>query len=248
MVKLSLPAKPAKLTDEFVVKQTEIFIKTKKSVWNKKFIKDAVFNISNGKCCYCEVKLGEEGKYMEVEHFHPKSLYPAQVLKWGNLLPALNRVNSVKGNLDTKKVKIVNPLVDDPKKHIYFKGFRLKHKSSIGNNTIVHLDLNNWKHFIKKRAKIGCDIEDILENLRSDFDNISNKDFNENSLAFKKLFLKYKNLLEQGNRKRHYAALTSTVILKEPDNTKIEALLKEKKLWDKELGDLKEELLFCALL
>ena len=34
---------------------------------------------------------------MEVEHFHPKSLYPNEVISWENLLPICKRCNSSKG-------------------------------------------------------------------------------------------------------------------------------------------------------
>jgi len=45
------------------------------------------------RCCYCEDCLGTD-----IEHFHPKSLYPDQAFVWENYLYACTRCNRLKSN------------------------------------------------------------------------------------------------------------------------------------------------------
>jgi len=248
MIKLTLTEKPAQLTDELVAELTEEFKKTGKAVWNRKFIREAVCNSSYGKCCFSEIKLNQESKYLEVEHFYPKEKYKDEVLLWGSLLPSCKKVNTTKGDWDTKEFPIINPFVDNPKDHLYFKAYWFKAKTVIGKRTIERTGINNRKHFAEKRAKIGFYIVEILEDLEDDFSKLNQSDFETSSRNLFKKLRQYKNLMEQGNRKEEYAALVSTVILEDLNNKKIEILLKEKKLWNKELDELKEELLFCALI
>lgn len=248
MIKFTLTEKPDELTDELVAELTKEFKETGKAVWKRKFIEEAVYLLSNGKCCFSEIKLNEESKYLEIEHFHPKSLYPDEVAKWGNLLPSCKKVNATKDNWDTKKFPIINPLIDDPKNHLYFKAGRLYDKTTLGRRTIDHTGINDRVHFVNKRIRIVADIMEKLEDLFFDFDDLGITDFKVKSRKFKIRIRKYKNLLQQGNRKETYAALTSSVILTDLNNEKIETLLKQKNLWDYELDELKKELQFCALL
>jgi uncharacterized protein (TIGR02646 family) len=121
MIKLDIPAKPIELTNELVSKLTQEFKATQKPVWKVTWLRDAVSAMAFGKCCYSEIRLGEESKYMEVEHFHPKSLYPDEVMAWGNLLPACKKCNATKGEHDTVSQPIVNPFMDSPKAYFYFE-------------------------------------------------------------------------------------------------------------------------------
>ena len=74
MIRLQDLPCPAELTEEVVAHLTEKFQKTGNSVWKKEFIAKQLLALSNGKCCFSECKLQEEGKYpeAEVEHFAPK--------------------------------------------------------------------------------------------------------------------------------------------------------------------------------
>jgi len=248
MIKLTLTKKPEQLTNELVAELTKEFKKTGKPVWKRKFIEDAVYELSNGKCCFTEIKLNEESKYLEIEHFHPKEKYKDEVLLWGNLLPSCKKVNGTKGEWDTKKFPIINPLIDNPKDHLYFKVGRFYDKTELGRTTIDHTGINDREHFANKRAKIALEVMEKLENLCFDFEDLNKTDFDKKSRRFKIRLRKYKNLLAEGGRKKEYAALCSTVMLTDLNNEKIETLLKEKKLWGDELEKLKKELKFCALI
>ena len=95
MIKLDLPPKPDQLTKEFQEIKTQEFLSSgkTKNVWKIKWLKDAVYQMAFGKCCYSEIRLVEESKYMEVEHYAPKSIYPDKVMEWGNLLPSCKKCN-----------------------------------------------------------------------------------------------------------------------------------------------------------
>jgi len=117
MIKLIRPIKPQQLDDETIRLLTQRFINNRKdSVWNQPYIKDTLFESSYGKCCYCECKY-DKGN-LHIEHFHPKSLYPKEVVCWENLLLSCANCNRAKGTLDTVNNKLVNPYDDDPKDYI----------------------------------------------------------------------------------------------------------------------------------
>ena len=96
MIKLELPPKPRQLTDELQSRLTQEYKDTGKTVWKIEWLKKTVSEMSFGKCCVSEIRLGEESKYMEIEHFYPKKQYPDKVMEWGNLLPSCKKCNGTK--------------------------------------------------------------------------------------------------------------------------------------------------------
>lgn len=242
MIKLELPVKPDRLTPEFQAAKIQEFINTSNSVWNIDWLKEAVFNMAFGKCCYSEVRLNEESKYMEVEHFHPKVPYTDEVMQWGNLLPACKKCNTTKGPHDTIAEPIVNPFVDNPKDFFLFKNYRYSPKNEIAKRTIEVLALNDRDHFVNPRFKIGNEIIELLEYYNENVDNI------DNNRKRNRYITRLKSLLGQGNRKEVYSALISTTILSDENYIEIEKQLIERSLWDAEFKALKCELEFCALI
>ena len=93
---------------------------------------------------------------------------------------------------------------------------------------------------VKPRFKIGDKIMADLEDLKENIDHLETKKQSHYIRQIKKL-------LEQGNRKEEYAALTASTILNDDNFSSIEKSLKERGLWDNELEELKRELIFCAL-
>ena len=124
MIQLQALARPIELTDERVQQLTEKYKTDNTAVWQKDYIKKALLKMSFEKCCFCECRINEESKYLEVEHFHPKSLYPDEVLLWENLLPICKRCNVHKLNHDTKQDPIIHPVKDSPKKHLSIENYR----------------------------------------------------------------------------------------------------------------------------
>lgn len=72
------------------------------------------------RCMYCEDSSGTD-----IEHFHPKSLYPDQAFQWKNYLLACSHCNSnEKRNkfplLDDGLPALIDPTVIDPSVHLIF--------------------------------------------------------------------------------------------------------------------------------
>lgn len=134
-------------------KEKDILIKS----YRHEEIKSTLFKSSNEKCAFCESIPGDSG-YLEVEHYHPKSLYPNETFKWNNLLPSCKKCNIPKSNLDTKKYPIVNPYDYNPDDYFKYSGLKIVVKEDaidkeIANNTIEACNLNSPRLF-KPRAAL----------------------------------------------------------------------------------------------
>lgn len=246
MIKIKdLPA-PAELTEQLIELLTEEFKLTDKAVWKKDYISKQLLAMSEGKCCFSECKLVEEGKYLEVEHFHPKSIYPDDVLNWKNLLPISSAVNKAKLDHDTKIEPIINPRFDDPKEHLAFRAYRFKGKDEIGNKTVNVLNLNDTNLWVKKRFEIGNDAVERLEDISKDLEEY---DRSVNKTTYKKnqIIRKLRNLLHEGTPKAEYSAVVASYLLHDNDYEIIKNLLIKNDLWDDEFKQLEQQLKFCAL-
>ena len=238
MIKLIRPDKPIQLTEEKEKELVEEFKRTEKSVWNKSYIKKTISNMSNSKCCYCETKVNEQGKPMHIEHFHPKKLYPNEVVSWGNLLPSCSQCNSNKGPHDTYAEPIIDPSIDDPREYIYLQSFYLKSKdnspTSKGRFTVELLDLNNRKLLLDPRIKISSAlVEKLIKiyNRALELKNGTNlSQFNRN-----KVINGIRDLLIMAQPDAEYSAFMATVILNDEDYKETKEILIEMGFWDAEM-------------
>jgi len=247
MIKLCLPDIPALLTSDVQKELTENFMREGSDVWNKPFIREAVANISYGKCCYSECMLNEESKYLEIDHFYPKKYFPEKVVEWGNLLPTCKKCNTTKGEHNPDIEPIINPCIDNPQEHLYIENFRFYGKTDKGKTTIDVVALNDRKHFVDKRYKIGIKIIENLEDIKQSIE--LNTTELKNNIRFKNRYLqRIKNLLNEGTKENEYAATISTVILQNDDFNQLVLILKQNLLWDNEFDDLINALKYCALI
>lgn len=88
--------------------------------YRHKDIKKALTESSHCKCAFCECKPGKSGN-IEVEHFKPKSLYPALTFDWDNLLPACRKCNEAKSDYDTHTTPIIDPTKEDPEQLLTYR-------------------------------------------------------------------------------------------------------------------------------
>jgi len=237
MIKLDLPNKPAQLTDEVQQNLTDEYKKNGTDVWNKPFIKKAVQNLAFDKCCYSEIELTGGGKYMEIDHFYPKKLFPDKVIEWGNLLPSVKTCNVTKGDYNTMLEPIINPFVDNPKEHLYIENYRFYGKTDLGKLTIEKVALNHRTQFVEKRFEIGDKILEKLEDIKFDIGVVDDK----------RLFARFIRLLKENTRESEYSASCSTIILESEDFKVIESYFAGKNLLDDEFETIKNDLIFCAL-
>lgn len=246
MIKIKdLPA-PAELTDELIEQLTEEFKLTDKTVWKKDYIRKQLLTMSEGKCCFSECKLVEEGKDLGVEHFHPKSLYPDEVLRWGNLLPICNDINRKKNNHDTKSDPIINPRFDKPKEHLAFRGYRFFGKTPLGDKTWRVLGLNDNIKWVIKRFEIGNDAVERLEKLCKRLQSFDIS-FLKTTEEKNEIIIELANLFYEGTPKAEYSSVVASHLLHWKEYEIIKNLLIKNDLWDDEFKELEQQLKFCAL-
>ena len=196
------PAETKRLTDEFKA--------TKTSVWNFDALKKALLETSNGKCAYCECDLTKESKYMEVEHFCDKNTHPNDVVKWTNLLPSCKRCNGSKGTHDVVSAPILNPYEIDPRDHLALRLYRLRARTSVGQESLGVLDLNNSDRLVFVRFKIG---EGIHESLECASEKLETYRSNGGATKTKnRLVGIIRNLLLECQPSSEYAATVATII------------------------------------
>jgi len=234
MIKLTLPDKPAALAANEESLTNEFKADHNKSVWRKDYIVNPLLEMTHNKCAYSEIKLQEESKYMEVEHFKHKDAYPDDVVKWGNLLPTCKTCNVTKGKWDVVENPIVNPIEDDPKDFLFVKCFRFYPKdNNKGRNTIDAVGLNDQDNFVIPRARIAFDYADRLEaeylSLR-DADTDRKRHIRINRI---------KSILKKCYPTEEYSAVISSFILYDwPKFHDMVDYLKDSDLWDNDFEEI----------
>jgi hypothetical protein len=241
MIQLQAVPVPTELTAEVVEKLTTKFQVEGKIVWKEDYIKKALLEMSNYKCAYSEIRLQEEGKYMEVEHFLPKSVHPDKVVEWDNLLPASKFCNGKK--LD-RTHPIVHPVRDNPKDHLYMIENVIYGKSQKGRNAVIILGLNDPDHLLKPRYEIRSATQNELHKQY-----VQVHIFSQNPTENQELEVIHalENLLKNGNRKEAYSATIATTILNDPHYSEIKRVFKEQNIWSVDLEKLEQELKFYSL-
>ncbi len=244
MIKLRLCDKPVELTDEVERELLSLYKSTEKDVWNKTYIKDALFLMSYGKCAYSEQKLNEKSSYLEVEHFRCKKYYPDSVVEWGNLLPSCKKCNTTKGELDVNKAPIVNPLVDNPKDFLYVKACRFYPRNEKGQTTINAVALNDRQHFVNPRFDIASYIVDSLETeyeVLQDYEKFSD-------LRLRNIINRVKNLFFECTHTNEFSAVVSTFVIYEwPKYNALKELICKLDLWDEEFIALEADMSNIAM-
>ncbi|WP_157277785.1 HNH endonuclease [Paenibacillus taiwanensis] len=237
MIKIQRTPCPIKLTEEVKLNLTQEYETTGKNVWNKEYIKVALFKMSNGKCIFCECKLNEESKYMEVEHFYPKHEYPLEVVDWNNLLPICKRCNVNKGGHDTKKEPIINPTIDDPKKHLHMSNYRYIGKDRLGKDTIDLLCLNEFDQLIAPRVQIGNQVLVIIEKIHSDLLKLGELE-EASGMEIRKIINRLRNLLNSCLPDKVYSTTCSYALLTDTHYNEIKNILTRAKKWDDSLDGI----------
>lgn len=246
MIQLQAQPKPRQLTAAVMRALTKVFIKTKKSVWKEEYITKPLLAMSFDKCCFCETKLQEKSKYMEVEHFHPKSIYKLKVVSWKNLLPICGRCNKKKSDHDTKKEPIIHPVCDNPKQHLRLKDYRLKGITELGKKTVNVVKLNDEGMKLPlTRFNIGNAIHFQLDKLLKE----SNDFVKSPSIENKNDIIEHlTKIMLEGTKEYEYSATAATIILNDDNYQEIKQLFELNHLWNDEFSELEKQVEFCALI
>ena len=241
MIKLQRPPKPEELTEAVVLNLTNEFKQTGKSVWSKDYIKQPLLAMSSEKCAFCETKIAEESKYLEVEHFHHKDLYKEEVVEWDNLLPSCKKCNGTKGDHDTKIEPIINPCEQDPREHLTIWRYRLKGKTDLGKMTISALNLNEPDRLVLKRFQVGNALQDKLEVYHQLIDDVISGS-QTSTLRKNRIKNGVLEVLSNGLKDKEYAATYSTILITEPEFRSLKIKMNSCNLWTIEHSRLEEKI------
>ena len=108
---------------------------------------EALFDMYNGCCCYCEGPVGEQS-YSRIEHRRPKSKFPEETFEWNNLHLVCEICNTKKLDKWNPDHPILDAVEDKPiGDHLTYRESRIlgllrEGLSERGCTTIEHADLN----------------------------------------------------------------------------------------------------------
>ncbi|MGM0239464.1 HNH endonuclease [Enterococcus sp. AZ103] len=235
MIKIKRTEPPNKLDQNEVKILTNMYIKDKKPVWNKRYIKDSLLLMSHEKCAYCEAPLVEPGTYMEVEHFYPKSLYPDKVVDWNNLLPSCKSCNSAKGSFDPNVEPIIDPSNRNPRDYISLKRYSLVGKNSVGKSTIATLNLNDIDRLLLTRMRLT---EILVRKIQDIHATMLLVTFNSSQSQLFNIRNTMIELLQLVQPDKKYSATLSSILLNEIEYIELKKFLIENKMWNEDLEEL----------
>lgn len=133
--------------------------------YNKQDVKEALNEMYDGLCCYCEGKTGTVD-YPHIEHRKPKKLFPESTYDWNNLNLSCSMCNTKKGDKYSKKYPILDAVRDVPiSKYLTYKvdrnGVWVIPMSNRGKTTREHADLDRDK-LRGERAELCCAILTLI--------------------------------------------------------------------------------------
>jgi uncharacterized protein (TIGR02646 family) len=235
MIRLERIFSPICLSPNRAAELTAEYLSTRASVWNFDELKKALLATSHGKCAYCECRLSEESKYVEVEHYFCKNLYAQKVAEWENLLPSCKRCNGAKSGHDVVSEPIINPYIDEPKDHLTFRLYQLRPASDKGRATLEVLDLNDSDRLVKVRFELGQAIQlslsQVVEKLERYCENRTIRRRNA-------LLSHLRGLLLECHPSSDYSATCATVLHGDDRYTEVRSSLIGLELWPDELEQL----------
>lgn len=226
-----LPA-PELLNTTEVVRLTGRYLATRSDVWNADAIRHVLMEMSHGKCVYCECRLGEESKYMEVDHFHYKKGYPEMVVEWENLLPSCKRCNLAKLEHDVVATPIINPTCMSPGAHLSLSNYRLRGKDAIGCATVTELDLNNTTRCVVPRFNIGEKVEQSIETITGA---MARYEENRSTRTRNIVSNGVTNILREALPTAEYSATVATIICSSADFECLINAMRARGLWSEEM-------------
>ena len=230
MIKLNRIQAPTELDPATAAALTAEYAISGKDVWNKTYIRQTLLRLSNKKCAYCECYIAEESKYMEVDHFRPKSSHPDKVVQWDNLLPSCKRCNVNKWSYDVDvEGQIIDPTIQNPNDHLYLLNFQFRDKDVVGRNSIDVCNLNETDRLFMVRVLLSVEINNSLYEIR---ENLETYIAGSRSTRSKNAITRgVSRLLELAGPTKQYSATIATLLLLDPTYIWIKTELNLLGLW-----------------
>jgi len=236
MIRICRTAPPQELSTARAKELTSNFVADQSlSVWDTGPIRAGLMSMTNQKCAYCETLLQEQSKYMEVDHFFPKSKYPERVVDWTNLLPSCKHCNTSKGGHDPFDDPICDPTDTDPRVHLSFYLYRFRGKDTQGRATVEVLDLNDPRQNVLPRFRAGEQILDALEKLAILADNYEAQ---PNTRNRNKLLGLVRQTLRESGPAAPYGATTATALIGSSQFPLLKRRIEKWGLWNDDLTQL----------
>lgn len=133
--------------------------------YNHKQVKEALLDETNGKCCYCESKIGDVA-YPHIEHIKPKArnMFPKLTFEWENLTLVCPKCNIKKSDYYSDTLDVLNPYSDKIALHIKAFGPIIMHLNSSkrGEITIKKIDLNRIE-LLEKRMEAIDRVQTLID-------------------------------------------------------------------------------------
>jgi len=235
MIRLERLFTPLCLSPSVTRPLVDEFRATKAAVWQMDELKRQLLESSQGKCAYCECRITEESKYLEVEHFLPKDTYPDEVLTWDNLLPSCKRCNGQKGTHDTGVEPIVDPYRSDPRDHFVLRAYRFYATTIVGKDTIGALNLNDQQRVVNLRYRVG---EAINESLETAWAKLALWRTNPSAANRNRVMAQVRAFLTGCQPAAEYAATAATMLHHSVRYAELRQALVSEGLWEGELNAL----------
>lgn len=244
MIKLERNFTPIFFSPTNVEKLTLNFKNTGAHVWQHQSVKEACLEIGNNKCAFCEVVLNQKSTYLEIEHFKDKDSYPDDVIQWENLLPACRHCNGTKSTHDVVREPIINPSINIPSEHLYFKAYRIKGRTSLGIMTEEVLNLNDSEHYVIERCKIGTLISEQIEEAEKKFSNYCSSSIPARKREVNKIV---KALLNQCQKSALFSAVSATILHHGDEYINLRSNMMRTGIWSDQLEELHQSSLCLCL-
>ena len=229
-----------KIPDEVCEELKKLYAEDRdKDVWNstkiKKPLKEAMLDMSHGKCSYCECRLEIESKDATIDHFLPKSKNPDEVVNWENLFPSCLRCNRKKNDNEDR---LVNPCMDKPADYIGLakkNPFRLVgiDDEKIGKNTITAIGLNDIVRVMGIRMEQWENIYQHMEEIYEDLQEVGYQ---------KKYKTRFERLMGKCTAGNDYAAMKATNMLNDDIYKSIKQILVSEGVWTSNLQEMENEI------
>jgi uncharacterized protein (TIGR02646 family) len=247
MIKIDRRPAPVELTNEKVQELTAKYITDRRNaVWNQSYIRSALLSMSHNKCVYCETRVDEEAKYMEIDHYFCKGAHPNEVVAWNNLVPSCKRCNVNKGSYDVAvHGSLIDPTIDDPADHLSLINFRFRGRDAKGKRAIEAIYLNDTNRVVRARFDVGSSVSEAIEKLVE----LAEECISNPGQARKVTQLERGvfALLEETRPSSEYSATAATIVASHPDYIGLRQALLELGRWTQDFESLELQMQTSAL-
>ncbi|RYJ16449.1 hypothetical protein C5Y41_03965 [Rahnella variigena] len=230
MIKLERGGKPDYLTDAKIQHLKNRYATTKTSVWSRKSITKPLMNTCFGKCAYCEKLVNGNGSYMEVDHYRYKDLHEDLIVEWSNLIPSCKQCNTKKGKHDVDINPIVNPYDDNPNEHFIYHCLRIIGITPKGEMS-VELFGYNLRDVDARKSRLIIH-EKIDEKLSDGLDLYRDYQLSGDPKKLLKSRNSLSGILSACQINSEYSAITSTLLLLNPQFIDLMNKIKNEGVWD----------------